>query len=174
MTDAVLQTDGICKSFGALEASRDITLELRAGEIHALMDKITVFYRASQALFGVTLESAEGEVLALMECDGMGKSATVKAICRMLPLRSGTISFDGTDLARIPSHAGARMGLGLVLEGRQDICAAIATLRAQTGLALLVVDKSLHGSGTDALPRRSGAARLIPHAKGAFHAVATA
>lgn len=83
------------------------------------VDGITASYGASQALFGVSLDLAEGEVLALMGRNGMGKSTTIKAICKLLPLGDGGIRFDGTDLARVPAHRAARMGLGLVPEGRR-------------------------------------------------------
>ncbi|WP_428641271.1 ABC transporter ATP-binding protein [Roseibium sp.] len=79
---------------------------------------VTASYGASQALFGVDLEIEEGEVLALLGRNGMGKSTTVKSICRMLPA-SGTLTFDGKDLSRLPSHRAARLGLGLVPEGRR-------------------------------------------------------
>ena len=58
---------------------------------------ITASYGASQALFGVTLALEEGEVLALMGRNGMGKSTTVKAICRMISAQ-GDLRFDGQDL----------------------------------------------------------------------------
>ncbi|MBB3992788.1 branched-chain amino acid transport system ATP-binding protein [Sulfitobacter undariae] len=83
------------------------------------VENITASYGASQALFGVSLQIAQGEVLALMGRNGMGKSTTVKAICKMLPLTSGRITFDGKDLARVASYKAARMGLGLVPEGRR-------------------------------------------------------
>lgn len=83
------------------------------------VEDITASYGASQALFGVSLHIAEGEVLALMGRNGMGKSTTVKAICKLLPLGAGRISLHGTDLSRIPAHRAARMGLGLVPEGRR-------------------------------------------------------
>ncbi|RMA41793.1 ABC transporter ATP-binding protein [Rhodophyticola porphyridii] len=80
---------------------------------------IGAFYGASQALFDVSLEIAEGEVLALMGRNGMGKTTTVKTICRLLPVSAGTVLFDGQDLARLPAYKAARMGLGLVPEGRR-------------------------------------------------------
>lgn len=83
------------------------------------VDNITASYGASQALFGVSCRIAEGEVLALMGRNGMGKTTTVKTICKLLPLGAGRIAFDGTDLARVPAHKAARMGLGLVPEGRR-------------------------------------------------------
>jgi branched-chain amino acid transport system ATP-binding protein len=75
-------------------------------------------YGASQALFGVDLDVAAGEVVALMGRNGMGKSTTVKCICRMLR-GTGEMRFDGQDLARLPSHRAARLGIGLVPEGRR-------------------------------------------------------
>ena len=165
------------------------------------LSNVTASYGASQALFGVDLEIGEGEVLALLGRNGMGKSTTVKCICRMLAAQ-GTLTFDGHDLARLPSHKAARLGLGLVPEGRrcfgtlsvqenliaaarrgdwtfervigmfprlgeralmtnpkllildeateglapvirQEIWAVIRKLKAETGLAILVIDKSI-------------------------------
>jgi len=83
------------------------------------LQDVTAFYGPTQALFGVSLSVAEGEVLALMGRNGMGKSTTIKTICRMLPLRAGRLEFDGNDLARLPSHRAARLGIGLVPEGRR-------------------------------------------------------
>jgi branched-chain amino acid transport system ATP-binding protein len=82
------------------------------------LSNVTASYGASQALFGVDLEIGEGEVLALLGRNGMGKSTTVKCICRMLAAQ-GSLVFDGQDLARLPSHKAARLGLGLVPEGRR-------------------------------------------------------
>ena len=79
---------------------------------------LAVSYGAAQALFGVDLDVAEGEVTALMGRNGMGKTTTVRAICRMVP-SSGRLTFAGTDLSRLPSHRAARLGLGLVPEGRR-------------------------------------------------------
>lgn len=83
-------------------------------------------YGRSQALFGVDLVMAEGEVTALMGRNGMGKSTTVKAICRLIRSEGGLV-LDGTDLHKMPSYKVARLGVGLVPEGRR--CFANLTVR---------------------------------------------
>ncbi|WP_224826036.1 ABC transporter ATP-binding protein [Cognatishimia sp. MH4019] len=80
---------------------------------------ITATYGSSQALFGVDLTIGEGELVALMGRNGMGKSTTIKVICRLLANQEGSVSFAGQDLTRLPAHRAARLGLGLVPEGRR-------------------------------------------------------
>lgn len=80
---------------------------------------LTAFYGDSQALFDVNLEIRRGEVVALLGRNGMGKSTTIKAICGLLPVSGGAISFDGKDIRRLPSHEIARLGLGLAPENRR-------------------------------------------------------
>ncbi len=82
------------------------------------LSDVEAFYGGSQALFGVDLDVGEGEVVALMGRNGMGKTTTVKSICRMIPA-SGRLVFDGHDLGAMPSHKVAGLGIGLVPEGRR-------------------------------------------------------
>lgn len=83
------------------------------------LKNISAFYGPSQALFGVSMTIAEGEVVALMGRNGMGKSTTIKVICRLLNNQSGSISFAGEDTSALPSYLVARLGIGLVPEGRR-------------------------------------------------------
>ncbi|MGH1415071.1 MAG: ABC transporter ATP-binding protein [Pelagimonas sp.] len=83
------------------------------------VDNITASYGATQALFGVSLTLQEGEVLALMGRNGMGKSTTVKTICKLLPVSSGKVTLSGQNLAGLAAHKVARLGVGLVPEGRR-------------------------------------------------------
>lgn len=83
------------------------------------LSHVSAFYESSQALFDVHLDIEEGQVLALMGRNGMGKSTTVKVICRLLENRGGNVLFAGQDIANLPSHRAARLGLGLVPEGRR-------------------------------------------------------
>ena len=83
------------------------------------LQHVATHYGATQALFDVSLEVNAGEVVALMGRNGMGKTTTVKSICKMLPLSSGELRFDGHDLKTMPSYQVARLGVGLVPEGRR-------------------------------------------------------
>lgn len=83
------------------------------------MSGVAASYGATQALFDVSLSLHEGEVLALMGRNGMGKTTTVKTICRMLPMGAGKLTFAGQNLQGLASHQAARLGIGLVPEGRR-------------------------------------------------------
>lgn len=83
------------------------------------LTNISAFYGASQALFKVNLRVEPGRVVALMGRNGMGKSTTVKTVFRMLPIAGGEALFDGHDLRGLPSHKAAKLGMGLVPEGRR-------------------------------------------------------
>ena len=76
-------------------------------------------YGAAQVLFGVDFDVAKGEVVTLLGRNGMGRSTTIKCLFGMLPPSAGEIVFDGQRVERWPSHRIARLGLGLVPEGRQ-------------------------------------------------------
>ena len=82
------------------------------------LDSVTASYGASQALFGVDLRVRQGEVVALLGRNGMGKSTTIKCICRLLQ-SDGAIRFAGQDISALPSHRVAQLGIGLVPEGRR-------------------------------------------------------
>jgi branched-chain amino acid transport system ATP-binding protein len=83
------------------------------------VENITTFYGASQALFGVSLQIEESAVVTLLGRNGMGKSSTIRSIMGLTPVRSGTIQFSGKEIQKFPSYKIARLGIGLVPEGRQ-------------------------------------------------------
>jgi len=80
---------------------------------------IEAFYGAAQALFGVSLRVGEGEAVALVGRNGMGKTTTIRAILGLTPPAAGSVRFRGQALAGLAPHRIARLGLGLVPEGRQ-------------------------------------------------------
>ncbi len=80
---------------------------------------VETFYGNSQALFGIDFNMEAGEVVTLLGRNGMGKTTIVKTVMGMLHARKGTITFRGKEIQNRPSYAIARLGLGLVPEGRQ-------------------------------------------------------
>ncbi len=76
-------------------------------------------YGRSQVLFGISLEVPASRVVSLLGRNGMGKTTTVRSIMGITPARSGTISFQGKPIQKLPSYRVAQAGIGLVPEGRQ-------------------------------------------------------
>ncbi len=83
------------------------------------VEGICTLYGDSQALFDVSLTVGEAEVVTLLGRNGMGKSTTIRSIMGLTPSRSGAISFLGQRIERLPPYRIARLGIGLVPEGRQ-------------------------------------------------------
>ena len=61
------------------------------------LHEVAASYGASQALFNVELVVDEGQVVALMGRNGMGKSSTMSAICRLITVHGGSVRFAGQD-----------------------------------------------------------------------------
>ncbi|MBX9844706.1 MAG: ABC transporter ATP-binding protein [Xanthobacteraceae bacterium] len=83
------------------------------------VDKIETRYGLSQVLFGISLAISAGEMVTLMGRNGMGKTTTVRSIMGLTPATAGSIRFGGAEIAGLPSFRVAKLGLGLVPEGRQ-------------------------------------------------------
>ena len=80
---------------------------------------LCAWYGAAQILFDVDLQVRKGEVVALMGRNGAGKSTTLKALIGMVEKRRGAVHFMGHDLSRSEPHVAARRGLGFVPEDRR-------------------------------------------------------
>jgi len=80
---------------------------------------LETFYGASQALFGMELSVDAGEVVTLMGRNGMGKTTTINSIMGICSPRAGTIEFSGAPVRGLPAYRIAKLGIGLVPEGRQ-------------------------------------------------------
>jgi branched-chain amino acid transport system ATP-binding protein len=77
------------------------------------------FYGASQALFGVDFSVGQSEVVALMGRNGMGKTTAISSVLGLIRPRGGRVRFIGKDIAGMKSYRIARLGIGLVPEGRR-------------------------------------------------------
>jgi branched-chain amino acid transport system ATP-binding protein len=76
-------------------------------------------YGASQVLFDISLDIKDGEVVTLMGRNGMGKTTTVRTIMGLLPAKGGAVQYDGRAIGGLAPEKVARLGFGLVPEGRQ-------------------------------------------------------
>ncbi len=83
------------------------------------VEQLQAGYGRSQVLFDISLQLVPGEAITLLGRNGMGRSTTVSCLFGLLPVTRGTIHFAGTRTDNQPSHRIARLGMGLVPEGRQ-------------------------------------------------------
>jgi branched-chain amino acid transport system ATP-binding protein len=83
------------------------------------VDDIHTYYGDSYVLQGVTLEVRPGTVAALLGRNGMGKTTLIRSIVGFARPRRGRVLFGGRDITRAPSHLVARLGIGLVPQGRR-------------------------------------------------------
>jgi urea transport system ATP-binding protein len=80
---------------------------------------LNVAYGESQVLWDVSLDVPAGSVVCLMGRNGVGKTTLLKSIMGLLPVRSGRVSFDGTDLQGRRPEERAACGVGYVPQGRE-------------------------------------------------------
>ncbi|KAG1081294.1 hypothetical protein G6F40_015551 [Rhizopus arrhizus] len=87
----------------------------------------------------MSFEASEGEVISLIGRNGMGKTTTIKTLMGMLPATGGAVQFRGQTLGRSAPSTVARLGVGLVPEGRRVFGSLsvqenlVATARAAAG-----------------------------------------
>ena len=83
------------------------------------VDKLNAYYGESHILRDLSLRIGAGETVALLGRNGVGKTTTLKSIVGWLTPRSGSVQFDGTELAGMEMMAIARLGVSLVPEERR-------------------------------------------------------
>jgi branched-chain amino acid transport system ATP-binding protein len=90
MTAPMLAVEGVSAAFGAVQALRDVSIEV-----------------------------GRGEIVTLVGANGAGKSTLLMTICGDPRARAGRVMFEGRDITRMPTHAIMRLGLAQVPEGRR-------------------------------------------------------
>jgi branched-chain amino acid transport system ATP-binding protein len=83
------------------------------------VDDINVYYGSIHAIKGISFEVNQGEIVTLIGANGAGKSTTLNTISGLLHSKTGSLTFMGENLAKIPSHKIVSKGLALVPEGRR-------------------------------------------------------
>ncbi len=82
------------------------------------VEGIHTYYGAIEALRGVSLKVEEGEVVTIIGSNGAGKSTTLRSISGLTPARSGSVTFEGRAITRLPAHEIVSCGIALAPEGR--------------------------------------------------------
>lgn len=83
------------------------------------VDDIHTYYGDSYILQGVSLRINPGEVVAVLGRNGVGKTTLVRSVIGLTPPRRGRITFKDRDITRLPAYRIARLGIGLVPQGRR-------------------------------------------------------
>ena len=83
------------------------------------VDDINVWYGSIHAIKGVSFEVNEGEIVTLIGANGAGKSTTLNTVSGLLRSKTGSITFAGENLAKVPPHKIVEKGLAQVPEGRR-------------------------------------------------------
>ena len=103
------------------------------------LESVKVSYGAIQAVKGLSLEVREGEVVTIIGANGAGKSTLLKAIVGLEPVADGRVFIDGKDFTTVPPHQRVGLGVALSPEGRgvfadqtvRETCCS-APIRART------------------------------------------
>src|SRR5438445_10710204 len=82
------------------------------------LSAVETYIGGSRILRGVNMEVRAGEVVALMGRNGVGKTTTLKSITGVLPVCAGSVIFDGQPIHKLASDVRARAGIGYVPQGR--------------------------------------------------------
>jgi urea transport system ATP-binding protein len=77
------------------------------------------YYGESHTLWDLDIDIAQGECTCLMGRNGVGKTTVVQSVMGLLPIKSGSMMFEGKDLAKLSAEKRATMGIGYVPQGRQ-------------------------------------------------------
>ena len=80
---------------------------------------LQVYYGGIRALKGISFHVDQGEIVSLIGANGAGKTTTMQSIMRLIPIKSGSVVYDGNEINKIPGHKLVGMGMSQVPEGRR-------------------------------------------------------
>jgi len=100
------------------------------------IEEIHTYYGDSYILQGVSMEVSEGQVMGVLGRNGMGKTTLVRSIVGVNPARRGRITYRGLDLTRKQPFEIARLGVGIVPQGREIFPSLNVTENLTTGFGI--------------------------------------
>lgn len=83
------------------------------------IENLKVSYGPIEVIHGISLDIKAGECVALIGANGAGKSSTLRAICGLVPVSGGKVTFEGQDITNLSGHAVVKAGITMCPEGRQ-------------------------------------------------------
>jgi branched-chain amino acid transport system ATP-binding protein len=83
------------------------------------VEGLHTFYGESHVLHGVSLRLEAGEAVGILGRNGVGKTTLIRSIVGFTPPRQGVVRLDGREIQRLPAYRIARLGIGLVPQGRR-------------------------------------------------------
>ncbi len=99
------------------------------------VENLNQYYGGSHILRNVSFEAPIGKVTTVLGRNGVGKTTLLKCLTGLVPAKTGSVSFDGTDLTRAPSHQRVKAGIGYVPQGREIFPRLTVLENLQMGLA---------------------------------------
>ncbi|MEK9776172.1 MAG: ABC transporter ATP-binding protein [Quisquiliibacterium sp.] len=111
-----------------------------------VVDKLNQFYGGSHILRDVSFKVQPGKVTTLLGRNGVGKTTLLRCLMGQVPVRSGTVQFQGTDITGMASYQRARAGIGYVPQGREIFPRLTVEENLMMGMASL--------PGSSRLPQR--------------------
>ncbi len=99
------------------------------------VENLNQYYGGSHILRNLSFEAKIGEVTTLLGRNGVGKTTLLKSLMGVVPVKTGSISFDGKDVTHAPSHERVKAGIGYVPQGREIFPRLTVEENLQMGLA---------------------------------------
>jgi urea transport system ATP-binding protein len=96
---------------------------------------VNQYYGGSHILRDVSLEAEIGKVTVILGRNGVGKTTLLKSMMGLVPIKSGSIEFDGKPIQKLTPYERARMGLGFVPQGREIFARLTVEENLRMGLA---------------------------------------
>jgi urea transport system ATP-binding protein len=117
-----------------------------------VLQGVNQYYGGSHILRDVSVEIAPGKVTALLGRNGVGKTTLLKTIMGLVPSTRGSLTFEGKDLTRAPSHRRVRAGIGYVPQGREIFPRLTVRENLLMGLASRPARAALPEAGLELFP----------------------
>jgi branched-chain amino acid transport system ATP-binding protein len=83
------------------------------------IENLNVYYGAIHALKGLDINVNEGEIVTLIGANGAGKTSTLRAVSGLIPIKSGTVTYDGKPITNMAANEIVKLGMSHVPEGRR-------------------------------------------------------